>query len=227
MVEDITKGICSFCSDTFAKASIAEHLDSCLKRKARFKKLQATQKSRLQNRTFFHLLVEGQELPEYWLHLQAPSHARLGDLDSFLRLIWLECCGHLSAFTIEDQRYSVRPMEEFDEQDLDIMLGKVLSPGMDFDYEYDYGSTTYLTLKVLAEEQNTLKGKLIQLLARNEAPAMECSECGKMATQICAICQWSEEAWYCDECFKYHACGEDMFLPIVNSPRTGVCGYTG
>ena len=227
MVEAMTKGICTFCNDTFAKAAIAKHLDSCLEKQARFKRLKARQKSQLQNKTFFHLLVEGQESPEYWLQLQAPSHARLVDLDNFLRLIWLECCGHLSAFTIEDHRYSVRPMEEFDEKDLGTSLGKVLSPGMDFNYEYDYGSTTYLALKVLAEKQNTLRGRSIHLLARNESPAMECSECGKMATQICAICQWSEEAWYCDKCFKYHACGEDMFLPIVNSPRTGVCGYTG
>ena len=206
---------------------MAKHLDSCFQRKTRFKNLQTTQKSPLQNKTFFHLLVEGQELPEYWLHLQTPSHARLVDLDNFLRLIWLECCGHLSAFTIDEQRYSVKPMEEFNEKDLGITLGKVLRPGMDFYYEYDYGSTTYLALKILAEQQNKLRGRSIYLLARNESPAMRCTACGKVATQVCVVCQWSEEAWYCDECFKDHACGEDMFRPIVNSPRTGVCGYTG
>jgi hypothetical protein len=32
----------------------------------------------------------------------------------------------------------------------------------------------------------------------------------------------------CDECSKSNLKEyEDMFLPIVNSPRVGMCGYTG
>lgn len=26
---------------------------------------------------------------------------------------------------------------------------------------------------------------------------------------------------------KTHECGEDMLLPVVNSPRVGMCDYTG
>jgi len=33
--------------------------------------------------------------------------------------------------------------------------------------------------------------------------------------------------WLCDECAPKHKCGEDMLLPVVNSPRVGKCGYTG
>jgi len=32
--------------------------------------------------------------------MQVKDNAALSDLDSFLRDIWLECCGHLSAFEI-------------------------------------------------------------------------------------------------------------------------------
>jgi len=31
----------------------------------------------------------------------------------------------------------------------------------------------------------------------------------------------------CDECAKQHACGMDMLLDVVDSPRVGECGYTG
>jgi hypothetical protein len=46
----------------------------------------------------YHLLVEGFYAPRYWLHLEVPSKFTLDALDDFLRAIWLECCGHLSAF---------------------------------------------------------------------------------------------------------------------------------
>ncbi len=36
-----------------------------------------------------------------------------------------------------------------------------------------------------------------------------------------------DAGWLCDSCAEDHKCGEDMLLPVVNSPRTGVCGYTG
>lgn len=38
---------------------------------------------------------------------------------------------------------------------------------------------------------------------------------------------WDGEGWLCESCAKNHECDEDMFLPVLNSPRTGVCGYTG
>ena len=31
----------------------------------------------------------------------------------------------------------------------------------------------------------------------------------------------------CSHCAKKHECGEDVQLPVVNSPRMGMCGYTG
>ncbi len=52
------------------------------------------------------LLVEGYRMPEYWMYLEAPAQATLGDLDKLLRKTWLECCGHLSAFEIAGVSYS-------------------------------------------------------------------------------------------------------------------------
>ncbi len=65
------------------------------------------------------------------------------------------------------------------------------------------------------------------LLARNVAPAYECTECGGKATQLCSECSWGSQAWFCNGCGLLHECGDEMLLPIVNSPRMGMCGYTG
>ena len=77
---------------------------------------------------FFHLVVEGRYLPEYWLHLLIPSSSPLWYLDNFLRGIWLECCNHLSAFTIEGERYSISPLADFDEKEMNAALCDVLTP---------------------------------------------------------------------------------------------------
>jgi hypothetical protein len=160
---------------------------------------------------------------------------KLADLDQFLRDIWLECCGHLSRFTIEGQGYSIYPMEDFDERDLAVTLDKVLKPGLEFQHEYDYGTTTELTLKVIGERQGAaLEKRWLNILARNNSPEYLCGYCHqKPATLICSYCSWgSAEALVCEDCKGKHSCyieeGDDyMFLPLVNSPRTGMCGYSG
>ena len=66
------------------------------------------------------------------------------------------------------------------------------------------------------------------LITRNAQPLIPCDECGvKPAVRICTECQWNEKGWLCEACSQTHGCDEEMFLPAVNSPRTGVCGYTG
>ena len=88
----------------------------------------------------------------------------LRQLDDFLRGAWLECCGHLSQFTIEGTRYSnlaprpnypnaaaIRPdywMED-DEVHMDVAVGDVMPVGVVVSYEYDYGDTTELFLENL------------------------------------------------------------------------------
>jgi late competence protein required for DNA uptake (superfamily II DNA/RNA helicase) len=113
-----------------------------------------------------------------------------------------------------------------EEMDMGTRLNQVLEVGMRFFYEYDYGSTTALALKVVAlRERGSAK---VQLLARNEAPQVTCQRCGnKPATQICTECAWNGEGWLCKSCLVAHECGDEMCLPVVNSPRVGVCGYTG
>ena len=118
-------------------------------------------------------------------------------------------------------------MADFDDESMGARLDEILSPGMKFNYEYDFGSTTHLAMKVVSQEQKQIKGRVITVLARNEPPSYTCMSCGKMAAQVCTECAWSGGGWLCDECAAEHECGEDMLLPVVNSPRVGVCGYTG
>jgi len=161
------------------------------------------------------------------MHLEVPSTTTLEILDAFLRDTWLECCGHLSVFEIKGVIYSVSPTEEFDDEDMRVKLSEVLGPGTKFFHDYDFGSTTHLVLKVISEVASGLKGKKIRVLTRNEPPTIPCDNCGRTAVHVCSQCIYEGGGWLCAACAADHECGEEMLLPIVNSPRVGVCGYTG
>jgi hypothetical protein len=219
-------GTCGFCGGAFAKAVMTRHLQSCAQRKAS----SAPGGSASKTAKAFHVVVEGRYLPGYWMHLEAPGTATLEDLDHLLRDTWLECCGHLSQFEIQGQRYiSYVPEDPWDEggRSMRVALGKILGPGMKSNYEYDFGSTTALTLKVVSEQAVGKAGKSIHILARNNPPKITCDVCGGEAVAVCSDCQYSEGGWLCKKCAKKHKCGDEMLLPVVNSPRVGVCGYTG
>ncbi|HOV83100.1 MAG TPA: hypothetical protein PLQ01_10565 [Methanothrix sp.] len=107
-----------------------------------------------------------------------------------------------------------------------VALGKVISPGMKFEHIYDFGTSTELSLKFVSAREGFAQNKAVRILARNDPPDIRC-QCGKPATSVCSICIYEGTGWVCDECAKEHECGEDMLLPVVNSPRVGMCGYTG
>jgi hypothetical protein len=204
---------------------MGRHLDKCLERKS-FAGASGDSKIKL-----FHMVVQGRYAPQYWMHLEVVVDAKLKALDSFLRDIWLECCGHLSAFTIEGQSYGSQvDRDSFfgsEDKSMNYKIGSVLRPGLSFVHEYDFGTTTELALKVLSEREGKPINRPIQIMARNEPPIIACDKCGKPAAQVCAQCIWDGKGWLCDKCAKSHKCGEDVLLPVVNSPRVGMCGYTG
>ncbi len=209
----VSKGTCTICKSTFNRSAMTKHLQLCMGKTQMNEEYAEDLSSPLK---FFHLLVEGHDLPEYWMHLKVSSHSRFEDLDNFLREIWLECCGHMSAFRIG--REEVRKGKK---------LEYVLHPGMQLIYRYDFGSTTELMLKVLSEFRSNLKMGEVEILARNDPPKIKCSLCNNLAARICTECVYEDAGWLCDDCAEDHKCGEDMLLPVVNSPRTGVCGYVG
>jgi pRiA4b ORF-3-like protein len=228
MTRQTSKGTCSFCHREFGKASMTRHLEACEQRAAIQAEAGGHQKAR-QTRTF-HLVVAGYRLPMYWMHLEVLAGTTLATLDRFLRDTWLECCGHLSAFEIGGVRYTVDAgLYDWDTggKNMQVRLDKVLKPGQTCSYEYDFGSTTELTVKVISEQEVEAQKKVIQILARNNLPLVPCDVCGEPATTSCSQCVYEDKGYLCDACAKGHECGEEMLLPMVNSPRAGVCGYTG
>lgn len=207
-------GECYLCGGFYSKAGMINHLKAC---KQKHTGGESKEKSRI-----FHLVVDGVHLPEYWVHLEVKGSAKLKDVDNFLRDVWLECCGHLSAFTIEGTPYFSQIVDVGD-RGMTTTLNKVLSSGLEFFYEYDFGTATELGLRVVSERKGTMSQK-IRVLARNKPPQINC-ECGRIAKWVCAVCNWEGEGWLCDSCADEHECGEEMFLPVVNSPRVGVCAY--
>lgn len=341
--KETSTGLCHFCGGTFEKSKMTTHLKTCKVRLSSFEQHGNAQR-------LFHLFVEGTYRPNYWMHLEVPAVALLVDLDDFLRAIWLECCGHLSEFTIRGTSYAsvaesgwgtsfemteeeaevgkngkseqslpsaetiatqiaeslstemhadlkdvpvsqieeklvemlsenqppgvpslsspefrpflhymatalqqgtlaedIEEMEEMEESEgeMDVMLEEVLKVGEKFSYIYDFGSSTHLTLRVVAEREGTLPAQLlgeeelteeetdefadqleIIVMARNEPPALLCHVCGKPATHVQTESDALDEAGLCDEHVQEYE-EPDLLLPVVNSPRVGVCGYTG
>jgi len=213
MRKGMSRGICAICSKEFSKSQMTRHVAACVQGK------QSAE-------TCLHLTVQGLHAKHYWLHLATQPSAKLADLDNYLRHIWLECCGHLSAFEIDGEQYLPHAAEG-EGSTMRVPLKSVLYQGVKFTHTYDFGTSTELSLSLVGTLSFTLGKRSVGLLARNLAPAFLCVECGRPATQLCTECAWQAEAWLCDDCSGKHECGEEMLLPIVNSPRMGQCGYTG
>ncbi len=100
--------------------------------------------------------------------------------------------------------------------------------GIVFSYEYDFGSTTVLTGRVLGMRQGRLGRASVRLLARNDPLHWRCSDCSRPAVIVCPLCTYEGDCLFCEAHAQEHPCAEeDVYLPVVNSPRMGVCGYVG
>lgn len=209
----VTKGICYRCKQLVTKNNAKSHISKCF--------------SLSEAPPVDAFIVKAQwphKNPIYWLYLSVPFKSKLEDLDHFLREIWLECCGHLSQFTINRKRYSSyfepNPFWPFEEFSMSIRNDKVLIPGLKFTYEYDFGSTTELLLEVVGQIK-TETAKEIGIMVRNQEPEFKCVSCDEKAEVIST----SEGDCFCESCVEED---DDFYLlPLVNSPRTGVCGYAG
>ena len=238
--ETDTEGNCLYCSNSyFGIAMMKRHLESCDRRKKFYlemnKKLKKLSQS---NNIIFLLSISSKYYLEYWMFVEVDGRSKLKAIDNFLREIWLECCGHLSMFTIKRQRYESQPDPTPDpffntnSKTMSSSIDSLFQPGMNIDYIYDYGSSTELVLKVISDMPGKISGKKkIKLVARNNELVFKCAKCKKeIATKICAVCIHEKDrkrASFCNNCVNFHKCGEKLALPIVNSPRSGECGYTG
>ncbi len=192
-----TKGNCYLCGAELGKTAMKNHL---LKDHGG----ETGQECRL-------LRIEGAYNKNYWLYVDIPVDKTLNMLDKFLRKIWLECCGHLS---------------EFQGAGKSTKVGN-LRVGSQFLHLYDFGSTTETLITVMGTTWRPPQREAVRLLARNIPLQFSCGKCGAPAGYVDTERLWdNENPFYCEKCARKYA-DEYMLLPVTNSPRMGVCGYTG
>lgn len=133
MVTEDPKATCLLCKSKYSGKGMTKHLNFCLPKSLEDQR----KRQKFKSQPFFHIMVRGYYLTEYWLHLKVDSNTMLDDLDQFLRNIWLECCEHLSAFSYQGSQLNI--WKKFKD---------VLWLGMKLLHEYDFGTTTILLVKV-------------------------------------------------------------------------------
>lgn len=228
------QGTCSQCNASLGgtPAAIEKHLKGCLATRKVCPDVASAQRKL----AYYRVFVRDRFSADYWMMLDVRAEDTLTKLDKFLRDTWLECCGHLSGFRIHDVHYeSLAPNSrdlvddwETHASSMRVRISDVLAPGDTAAYIYDYGSSSELTLRVVSERTGDRRTKSVVVLARNVPPEWMCETCGKKrAIAICPECTYDGKGMLCGTCMKTHPCGEEMLLPVVNSPRMGVCGYMG
>ena len=176
--------------------------------------------------------IEGMHTKVFWMLVLARHDAELSDLDRLIRDVWVECCEHLSAFTIHGKRFFSYSDDDFDEDEggpgFSVPLDEIIGPGSTFTYEYDFGSTTKLKLSVVGLSPVEPKHGPLCLIARNNRPEIPCHLCGETGEYL--VTNWPESPYQiiiCRDCLKKKAKDVEPEFVIVlpNSPRGGVCGY--
>lgn len=180
------QGKCYLCESNVQDRTISRHVDKCIKDKLTLKGAASKGKT-------FLLKVKDKYISGYFLYLLVDNCVTLEELDRYLRGIWLECCGHLSCFSIDGEVYDCDPKEAWEPvEGMDIEVGKLLYEGLVFVHEYDYGTTTYLELKVMHVYPYFGEKKGITLVARNLPPAGQDGH-DSPRDGVCGYCSSSED----------------------------------
>jgi hypothetical protein len=214
-------GTCAYCGEIITKRGVVKHLDKCSKRRKLFP-LQSEASSRPEE-TIWHLRVQDAYDKDFWLDLEMVGSASLDKLDKYLRAIWLECCGHLSKFTIGGWG------------GMDVGKARkanaIFEPGLVLRHLYDFGTTSETDIKVVGSREGKATTNIpLPCWLATGCQNVVCQECGQPALWLCIECVYEEDksGYLCDEHMEEHPhenYGEPM--PLVNSPRTGMCGYDG
>lgn len=217
-----TRGACAFCGRQMTGNGMAKHLSACPKRKNALGTSGENDPKTGKKEKIYHLKAQDAWLNDFWLHLEICGSATLKDLDRYLRAIWLECCGHLSQFSTKG-----RLGEEIA---MDSKVSAVFHPGLELTHIYDFGDSSETLIKVVGEREGApLSEHPIYLMARNELPEVETCGCGKPGAWLCMDCEndSDEVVVLCKKHAEEEKYQDQVMLPIINSPRTGRCGYAG
>jgi hypothetical protein len=198
---------------------MTKHLVTCPQRQAA---IATAEQGKGKPEDLLHLRVEDADSKDFWLDLEMRGSRTLSDLDDYLRSIWLECCGHLSQFSLASFGQEVGKRKKV--QDIFQRTAQLA-------HDYDFGTTSTTLVKVVSARNGKPTTKYpIALMARNLMPTTECITCGKPASYLCMECVYEDENR--ETLCKTHAAKHPHKnygdpLPLVNSPRTGMCGYDG
>lgn len=209
-----------YCKATMTKNVMSRHLATCPQHQAI---LQQAAAKKGKNLTLFYLRVQSADSKEFWMDLEMRGSSTLQDLDSYLRGIWLECCGHLSAFSVGGWAGEELSMKQ--------RIGDVFSHTKDLVHIYDFGTSSETVISLIGtREGHPTTARPLVLMARNVMPETQCTQCAEPATHLCMECLIEEQEWgvLCDAHIMNHPhrdYGEPV--PLVNSPRLGMCGYDG
>lgn len=206
---------CLICKKLFTTTNINNHVSTCVNSLA------------INKKNLSYLLKVSDEFNlGYFMYVLVPTNSKLLVLDDFLKKMWLECCGHLSKFTINGIEYNdfdygcVDEDEKCEKKDTKLSKIKDFNVGMIFTHEYDFGTTTTLQIKVL-DKLNT-KNLGLKLLVRNSNPKYKCEGCKKYnSTKTCVM----TGEMFCEECVPEEETSEEPIFNIINSPRQVDCYY--
>lgn len=217
-----SRGTCTYCSEEFAKTGAGRHLKKCNKR---VETILSAETSKRPIENLWHLRIQDAYAKDFWLDLEMRGSASLTTLDTYLRAIWLECCGHLSEFTVGGWSGSKIGNAR--------KANDVFKQKTTLRHLYDFGTTSETDIKVVGVRTGkSLSKRPIALLARNLQPETLYNECDQPAGWLCLECLYEANesgTWFlCDEHVENHPHDEyGEPLPLVNSPRVGMCGYEG
>lgn len=214
------QGSCTYCGRKMTRGGMSRHLQTCVQRR---EAVASVNQKRGKKQSLYHLQVQDAWGGDFWLHLEMPGSATLENLDSYLRAIWLECCGHLSQFSLGGWGSDKIPMST--------RVSGIFEPGVELTHIYDFGTSSETLVKgVSVREGKAIIRRPVVLMARNDQPEVSCMECDQPASFLCMEClyEYDEPGMLCDEHVQTHP-HDDYGEPValVNSPRLGMCGYVG
>jgi len=164
------------------------------------------------------------EDPNFWLYAAVKADAALRHIDNFIRKEWVECCGHASLFLIDGIEYTSNT-RILPGKSMNAAVADVMKQGVPVEYEYDIGTPTDLRVEIIGRIPLMQRREKVLYLAQNYMPKYRCVRCGRRAELVARPDGGPiAENVICARCSR-EASEIGRYLPLLNSPRTGVCGY--
>ncbi len=197
---------CTFCNTKFGIKAFKNHLEDCISETQNTKSgylIEFSSSSYITKKYYSMFAIFG-------------LNCTFKHIDKFLKNKWCECCNHMSILNVcclTNDKFNCDSIK------FNILISKYENADH-FNYEYDMGTTTKITFKIIKKLDGIETNNNVELVYQNEVHKLKC-KCKKEALFI------YEDALVCKECSLLIDEDEEIFTPIVNSPRIGLCGYVG